>query len=139
MRFPTHWQQFVCALACLLALLGGCGERRPDLAAPKSLQSGNFVFEYPQNWTITHDAVAPDLHSLIIETTGDGIAILQAVASSEPHDLAAYAKSFSDQASAEMPIGNVSATSHTPLPAAKSFEWVQENFFITVLGESVPH
>lgn len=139
MALLTPKRRLTCAMVCLLGLLASCGGRKPDLSTPTRHRSGNLVFEYPKNWSISHDTVSPGLHSLIIETTGDGLAILEAVDSGDPYNLLNYAQDFSNQAAITMPMGKTATASLKELPKVSNFEWMREEFTITALGQSIPH
>lgn len=123
----------------LLGLLGGCGEPHADLSKPKTHQSGAITFDYPKNWRITEESVGPEIHYLIVETPGDAIVILQSYPTGEAYDLTAFCKEFSESAATETPMGRMAKSRFADIPDAGGYDWIVEDFVVTLLGESVPH
>lgn len=126
-------------LLSVLGLIVGCGEPHADLSSPKTHRSGDITFDYPNNWRITDDLVMPEVHLLFVETPGNALVILQSYPIGEADDLTAFSKDFAETAATETPIGKMVGSTFAEMPDAGGYEWIAEDFNITVLGESVPH
>ena len=124
-------------LSCLFWIIG-CGEPEPDISSPQTHTSGSITFNYPKNWNITQDSVMPGIQNLFIETPGDALVILQVYSLRELDDLATFSKSFSDSASQEIPVGEMSNSTFKDMPNEGGYERIVEDFEISILGESIP-
>ncbi len=122
-----------------LLLLEGCGEPKADLSTPKTHTSGAITFNYPKNWKITEDSVTPEIRYLFVETPGDALVILQSYPAGEASNIEVFSKKFSESTSAETPIGEIAKSTFTDIPDSGGFNWIAENFEISLLGHSVPH
>lgn len=134
----TKWRILLLPLLCCLFGIIGCGEPEPDISSSQPHTSGSITFSYPKNWNITQDSVMPGIQNLFIETPGDALVILQVYSLSELDDLATFSKSFSDSASQEMPVGQMSNSTFKDMPNEGGYERIVEDFEISILGESIP-
>ena len=122
-----------------LSLFVGCGEPQADLSTPKTHKSGAITFDYPKNWKITEDSVTPEIHYLFVETPGDALVILQSYPTSDADTLAEFSEEFSESATTETPIGTIAKSTFAAIPDSDGYSWIEEDFAIDLLGESVPH
>tara|TARA_R110002096_G_scaffold200639_9_gene384690 strand:- start:1415 stop:2122 length:708 start_codon:yes stop_codon:yes gene_type:complete len=123
----------------LVSLLLGCGEPQADLTTPNTHRSGTIAFEYPKNWRITDEAVKPEVQYIIVETPGDALVVLQSFPAVDAILLEDFASAFSERSAAETPIGKVEESTFTLLPEGSGFRWIQEEFSMSLLGESILH
>ena len=123
----------------LFSLLLGCFEEVADLSNPKTYNSNQIFFKYPRNWQITDDTFIPAIHNLLIETPGDALVIIQSYQVDLAQDLESFSKSFSEDTLLETPVGRISQSEFEPLSKEEGFEWVEENFEISILSKSIPH
>jgi hypothetical protein len=122
-------------LLVFLITLIGCGERAADIKNPKHYNKSGLKFSYPGNWTITSDDELDSFHSIIVETSGDGIVILQKYLATDAMSLKEFADEFSNSMGDELPIGEIVDTKNV---ASTSTE-ISQTFSIKLLGERVPH
>ena len=150
---------FLLTTFSFLALFTACGEPQADLSTPQTHRSSTLGFNYPKNWKITDDTTEEEVRSLIIETPGDAIVIIQSYTIVEGEgqsanegkgesknkeeiqirELTDFAKGFAEIAAAETPIGKMENSTFANAPDVAGFKWIEEKFDITLLGESVPH
>ena len=122
-----------------LSLFSGCGEPQADLSAPKTHRSGAITFDYPKNWKITEDSVEPEMHYLFVESPGDAIATFQSFPIDESRSLTDFAKEFTESAKTEMPLLKVAKSTFTDVPEVSGYEWIAEEFDVSLLTESIPY
>ena len=122
----------------ITALLAGCGEPKADLSTPKTHRSGAITLDYPKHWKITGESVTPEIHSFSIETNGNALVIFQSYPSKAADDLPTFSKSFSGAATGT-PFGKIAGATFASVSEADGYEWIEENFTMSLLGESVPH
>ena len=126
----------------------GCFEQTVDISIPKGYDSNQISFKYPKNWEITQDYHTPAVHNLFVKTAGDALVILQSYQSDLSEDLESFSKSFSESSRTDTPIGKASlgykreeSSGHKfeNIPKEGGYEWIREQFEISLLGVSVPH
>jgi hypothetical protein len=118
----------------------GCFEQTADISIPKGYDSNQISFKYPKNWEITQDYYTPVVHNLFVETAGDALVILQSYQSDLAEDLESFSKSFSASSRTDNPIGEASlGHKFENIPKEAGYEWIREQFEISLLGVSVPH
>jgi hypothetical protein len=118
----------------------GCFEQAADISIPKDYDSNQISFKYPKNWEITQDYYTPAVHNLFVETAGDALVILQSYQSDLAEDLESFSKSFSASSRTDNPIGEASlGHKFENIPKEAGYEWIREQFEISLLGVSVPH
>jgi hypothetical protein len=122
----------------------GCFEQTADISIPKGYHSNQISFKYPKNWEITQDNYTPAVHNLFVETAGDALVILQSYQSDLAEDLESFSKSFSksfsESSRTDTPIGEASlGHKFEIIPREAGYEWIREQFEISLLGVSVPH
>jgi hypothetical protein len=122
-------------LTIFLFTLIGCGERAADIKNPKHYNKSGLKFSYPGNWEITSDDGLDSFRSIIVETSGDGIVIIQTYLASEAMSLQELADEFSKSMGDEMPIGEIVDIKNV----ASSSTEISQTFSIKLLGERVPH
>lgn len=143
-HLPMHRHILNVALLASLALACAC-ERAADLENPKHYDRDLIAFDYPGNWTVTSDEVDADgFRTIVIETPGDGLVLIQHFKEVPALDLDAYAKLFADLTKKEMPFGQVSDGVFSPYPytppgSALVLHGLQQRFHITVMEQEVPH
>lgn len=130
--------KFLAALA-LAGFLAACGERQADVTRTTTHQTGTLVFEHPANWKITSEIVDPAMQMLILESPGSAIVILRGDPADETVDLLEFQQEFSSDATEEIAMGKITKSKTIGLPEADGYEWLQEDFTITLLGQSIPH
>jgi hypothetical protein len=123
----------------LLGLFAGCGEPQVDLSTTKTHRSGAITFDYPKNWEISDDSLTPEIHYLFVETPGDALVVFQSYPIDEANGLTDFSKAFSKSAATETPIGKVVQSTFSAIPEASGYEWIEEEFSIKFLSESIPH
>lgn len=123
----------------ILSLLAGCGEQQADLISTKSHQSGSISFSYPGNWKITEDSTVVEIQNLFVETPGEALVILQSYPVDIADNLTTFSQSFSFSAADETLIGDVSESTFTDLSNKSGFVWIEEEFHMTLFGETIPH
>jgi predicted Zn-dependent protease len=123
----------------LLGLFAGCGEPQVDLSTTKTHRSGAITFDYPKNWEISDDSLTPEIHYLFVETPGDALVVFQSYPIDEANGLTDFSKAFSKSAATETPIGKVEQSTFSAIPEASGYEWIEEEFSIKFLSESIPH
>ncbi len=130
---------------CLCGLsLTGC-ERSADLDNRKHYSERGISFVYPGNWRVESDETdVSGVRTILVETPGDAIAVIQQFRLDPATDLDSYARLFADLTKQEIPIGQVSPSTFKPYSyklkhADESMVGIQENFAITLVGERVPH
>lgn len=133
----------ILALVCTSALMG-C-ESSADVAHPQTYAREGISFRYPGNWKVSSDERDPSgFRTIIVETPGDGLAMIQHFEVMPTTSTRQYAELFAQMTAEEIPLGNVTASvykdyTYTHPASKKVMEGVQERFAIAVLGESVPH
>lgn len=129
------------ALVCFTAalLLTGCGERKANVSSPLSYEKAGLTFQYPGNWRIEDDEDIDGIHYLSVETNGDALVIVQMFPMAVAEPLEDYAKMFSKKSAAAMPMGEMTSSKFTALPAANGFTRLQENCGMRVMNQDVPH
>lgn len=92
----------VCVSVCW-----GC-ESSADVEHPKQYTKNGIAFSYPGNWTIESDEVDPTgFRTIIIETPGDGLAMVQHFKEPPAIGLQEYAEVFSELTRQEVPFGQI--------------------------------
>ena len=118
----------------------GCFEQPVDISIPKGYDSNQISFKYPKNWEITQDYYTPAVHNLFVETAGDALVILQSYQPDLAEDLESFSKSFAESSRTDTPIGEASlGHEFENIPKEAGYEWIREQFEISLLGVSVPH
>jgi len=130
--------KIISLLILSILTLVGCGERAADIKNPNPYSKNGLKFSYPGNWTITSDEGSDSFHHLIVETSGDGIVIIQIYNAEDPISLEEYAADFSKSMSTSMPIGNVVNSKEVTKKSNSNTE-INETFSIELLGQKVPH
>lgn len=121
-------------------LLVGCGEPVADVAKPQSYEKGGLKFRYPGNWKIAEDEdLGAGVRHLSVETGGDALVVVQLFPMESAHSLEDYARAFSTETAAALPIGKMTGSKFTPLAEADGFARLQENCTLQLLGEKIPH
>ena len=123
----------------LFSWFTGCFEQVADVANPKGYDSHQLSFQYPRNWQISEDTFTPQVHNLFVESPGDALVIIQCYNSGTTQDLKAFSESFSENARTETPLGEFSDSNFRTLSKEAGYDWIQEEFEISLLGESIPH
>ncbi len=123
----------------LLSCLTACFEEAADLTNPKVYDSNQIFFKYPANWEISQDTYTPAVHNLFVETPGDALVIFQSFPANLANDLKIFSKEFSESMQEQTPIGKISNSDLKSIPKEGGFEWIEEEFEISILGESIPH
>ena len=126
-------------LSLSLLILSSCGEKAADLSKPQTFTSSNCSFKYPANWNITEKHSDKSVTVVLIETTGDSLAIVQAYNYLTQQDFEDMAKEFADEATANTPVGEISTEGFSEISELNSFKRLEENFNIKLLGQDVPH
>lgn len=133
-------------LVSFILLLGialmftGCGEPAAGVATPKRYDKNGLTFQYPGNWKIEEDEeLEGGVHHLILETDGDALVVMQLFPTELASSLAEYAREFSTESNAALPIGRMMDSKFTPLPEKAGFTRLQENFSIKLLSERILH
>lgn len=132
------------ALIVCISITCAC-ERAADITHPKHYDKDLITFDYPGNWTVTGDEVDADgFRTIILETPGDGLVLIQHFKDPPALDLEAYARLFSELTKKEMPFGEVSDGVFSPYPytppgTTLTLDGLQQRFSITVLDQKVPH
>ncbi|MCM8533000.1 MAG: hypothetical protein NE330_17665 [Lentisphaeraceae bacterium] len=121
-----------------LLILVGCGERVADIKNPNLYFKSGLKLSYPGNWNITSDEKSDSFHQLILETSGDGIVIVQAVNAEGAKSLKEYANDFSKSMSNSVPIGKIVNLKTLTNNSDLSTE-INQTFSIEILGQKVPH
>ena len=127
------------SLIFFLCCFAGCFEQTAKISEPKGYDSNQISFEYPQNWEITEDTYTPIWHNIFLETPGDALVICQSFRSDLAEDLDTFAKSFSENARTETPIGKFSNSVFKTMRKETDHEWIYEQFDLSFFGEVVPH
>lgn len=130
--------RFLSLVACALVVVG-CGERAADVSKSKPFRSGEISFEMPGNWKVASNDRGEGFHSIIVETPGDTIAVIQLLPLSEAEQsLEFYAQAFSASASEETPVGKMTGSALGPQPEVHGFERLRESVVVSLMGQEVP-
>lgn len=119
-------------------ILISCGERPADISGAKSYKNKSLSFKYPGNWTVTGDSDFEDFQNLFIETSSEGIVILQAFPLENAQSHEDFAKAFSASTIDSMPIGNI-VDSKFEINESTSPNKINETFSIELFSEKIPH
>ncbi|MCM8535477.1 MAG: hypothetical protein NE334_06035 [Lentisphaeraceae bacterium] len=90
-----------------LITLISCGERAADIKNPNSYFKRGLKLNYPGNWTVASDEGSDSFRSVILETSGDGIAIIQILNTEDAKSLKEYVNDFSQSMSDSLPAGKI--------------------------------
>ena len=145
----THLPSLKTSTLLVLALLVfsatvAC-ESAADTANPKTYTRDGIQFHYPGNWKVESDESDPSgFRTIIIETPGDGLAMIQHFEVAPATSTQEYAELFSRLTKEEIPIGEVTPSTYkeytfTNPVNSQVMTGVQERFAIEVIGEKVPH
>ena len=122
----------------LLSCLTACFEEAADLTNPKVYDSNQIFFKYPANWEISQDTYTPAVHNLFVETPGDALVIFQSFSANLTNDLKIFSKSFRKVCRSK--LRSVRYQIRFKIDSKEGgFEWIEEEFEISILGESIPH
>lgn len=125
-------------LLSLSCLFFSCGEQEADIVGAKNYAKDQISFQYPGNWTISNDTEVEDFHNLFVETTGEGIVIIQMYPVDSAQDQEQYAKDFSQSTMGSMPIGKITNSKFLPIEEPSTNELI-ETFDIELFNERIPH
>ncbi len=122
-------------LTCLLAIsVVGCWERQADVSSPQSYSKQGLSFQYPGNWKVTDDENFDFFRYLFIESPGDAIVIIQIFGREDALGLKEFSADFADGAKEDYTLGSISESSFQ-----MADDYLEEQFSITILNETVPH
>lgn len=143
MKRLNHFAHLSLFLLCACTLLA-C-ESSADTANPRSYNKDGISFQYPGNWKVESDEFdASGFRTIIVETPGDGLAMVQYFTVAPVTSTEDYAKLFAQVTKDEVPIGQITPSvykdyTYTNPISRQVITGVQERFAIEILGERVPH
>jgi hypothetical protein len=129
-------------ISCLVFVslwLVGCGERSAEIDNPRAYNNAGLEFEYPRNWKVTEDIQQGELRYLFVESPGNALLIIQIVSADDALDIQDFAKSFTQSAKEETPIGNFTGSVFGSVNKSGGYEILTEQLSIALLGEKIPH
>ena len=127
------------SLVLLAGLFAACGEKPAEIENPRDYKKGKITFQYPGNWEVTEDVEQAGIRSVIIESPGDAVLILQTFPANLAPDIKTFAKIFAAELKKEVPVGEVGDSKLTPREKDSGFEVLKDNFALTLAGEKIPH
>ncbi|MGD9419279.1 MAG: hypothetical protein Q7R22_010060 [Verrucomicrobiota bacterium JB025] len=104
----------------------------------KTHQSGSIAFDFPKNWEITEEFVAPSTHMVVIEDRGNALVVLEVRQADGDTGLATHARILSDSTTEKAPAKR-GDSKFTKARDAGGYSWIFEDFDVQSLGQSVPH
>lgn len=120
-------------------LLAGCGERKADVAKPRTYEKDGLTFLYPGNWKIDDDQQSEGIRHVSLTTSGDALVVVQMFPVGIARSLEEYATTFAKEASAAVPMGKMTGSKFTPQPEADGYACMKETFSVELMGQSLPH
>ncbi len=124
---------------CAGLVLVGCGERAAKVSKPQHYEKDGLTFLYPGNWKIDADEMLESIHHLSISTPGDALVVVQFFPLEIASSLEDYARAFSKETAAAVPVGKMTGSKFTPQPDADGYTCLKETCTMELAGQSIPH
>ena len=88
---------FICWLTSAALLLTGCGEEGPDTGHTRKYMNEGIEFEYPGNWEVTEDVQRGNLRYVFVESSGNGMVIIDIRPAEVAPEIRDFAEMLSEQ------------------------------------------
>ncbi|OYW30390.1 MAG: hypothetical protein B7Z47_03625 [Chthoniobacter sp. 12-60-6] len=125
---------------CAGLVLVGCGERAAKVSEPKGYEKGELTFLYPGNWKIDEDEMmGGGGHHLSISTPGDALVVVQFFPLEIASSLEDYARAFSKETAAAVPVGKLTGSKFTPQADADGYTCLKETCTMELMGQAIAH
>jgi len=141
-------------IALIILLLSACNNKtsEPELSSPNVYQHDNLTFSYPGNWKITDEYTEEDegveYYSIVIDSSQDGICILQFAQPETDETLEQYADDYIsdlvgdvEESSMQLVQGEINQEAK-PIQArilGKVREGLSRQFSVSILGEKISY
>ena len=130
----TPW----CFIAALLVLVSAC-ERKPATSSPARYDKSGVSFQYPGNWSVDQDEGSSIARTIVVESSGSALLLIQLFDGTDIEDIRDYAEFFAKAGQEEVQVGKMSRSTFSEIKSVDGYEVLTENFAIELLGQSVPH
>jgi hypothetical protein len=154
MNCLNNFTRSVFFLPFIIVLLSACSSStsEPDLSSPNVYQHDNVTFSYPGNWKITEEDTEEDegveYHSIIIDSSHDGVYMLQFTQPEIDLALEQYADDYIsdllgdvEESSMQLVQGEANEEAE-PIQAqilGEVREGLSRKFSVSILGEKIPY